>query len=171
MKWLLVCLAVFFIVAPAIAGEDPYIAVIGSDNRLNLVYQNFYFGSEAQQFLYDQDDFAVPTCVDGATVPAVNGYMRIPSPAKPGCESFFSQTPMIQKEICYAQRISIDGLLPGTFNAKTPAGNAGWYEWWIRLPKKPSGEINIVIKCGVVKPNAHAVYDYNAVKLCAAETC
>ena len=58
----------------------------------------------------------------------------------------------------------------GLFNAKTPAGNSGWYEWWIRLPKKPSGEINIVIQCGVVKPNAFAVYDFDSVLLCAAET-
>ena len=58
----------------------------------------------------------------------------------------------------------------GLPNAKTPAGNAGFYEWWIRLPKKPSGEINIVIQCGVLKPNAFAVYDFDSVELCAAET-
>jgi hypothetical protein len=180
MKWLFVCLAVFFIVAPAMAGEDPYIAVVGSDNGL-FTLKSYFFGIEALQFLYPQADFGVPTCVAGATVPAVSQFMRIPSPAKPGCESFFSQTPMIQKEVCNARRVvdeggfaQLDGnpapVDPGFTNAKTPAGNAGWYEWWIRLPKKPSGEINIVIKCGVLKPNAHAVYDFNAVKLCAAET-
>ena len=31
MKWLCACLAVLFMVAPAMAGEDPYIGVVDSD--------------------------------------------------------------------------------------------------------------------------------------------
>ena len=155
MKWLFVCLAVFLMVAPAMAGEDAYIAIVGNDNTAN----GFYFSPKYQQFLYDQTVFAVPLCF---TKPGV------PQP----CEIFNAQTPKIQAELC---DLSGTGLPPnnvdrGLKNAKTPAGNSGWYEWWIRLPKKPSGEINIVIQCGVVKPNASAVYGYDSVRLCAAET-
>jgi hypothetical protein len=49
--------------------------------------------------------------------------------------------------------------------------NAGWFEWFIRLPKKPSGEINICIQCGVLKPNTFTPFTgFLAVEECAAET-
>jgi len=155
MKWLFLCLAVFFMVAPAMAGEDAYMAIVGLDYQANP----FYFSPKYQQFLYNETVFGVETCFTKAGVPE-------------RCEIFKAQTPLIQAELC---DLSGTGFPPnntdrGLKNAKTPAGNAGWYEWWIRLPKKPSGEINIVIQCGVVKPNASAVYGYDSVRLCAAET-
>jgi hypothetical protein len=119
--------------------------------------------------MYPQETFGVPVCF-GSTNPGPSTYFR---EGGPGCESFLSQTPMIQSEVCHLAPnpglTNFDKFLTAP-NAKTPAGNAGWYEWWIRLPKKPSGEINIVIQCGVVKPNAFAVYEFDAVALCAAET-
>jgi hypothetical protein len=174
MKWLCACLAVLFMVAPAMAGEDPYIAVVGNDCRARDV--PFYFSPKHLQFFYDQDFIGVPLCF-GSTNPAPSQYLRV---GNTGCESFFAQTAMNQPEVChYARNFDDEELTPTYFNGdqfitlpnvKTPAGNSGWYEWWIRLPKKPSGEINIVIQCGVVKPNAFAVYHYDSVKLCAAET-
>ena len=67
MKWLFVCLAVFFMVAPAMAGEDAYIAIVGNDNTANP----FYFSPKYQQFLYDQTVFAVPVCFTKPGVPRV----------------------------------------------------------------------------------------------------
>ncbi|MCG6534717.1 MAG: type VI secretion system baseplate subunit TssG, partial [Syntrophales bacterium LBB04] len=153
MKWLFVCLAVFFMVAPAMAGEDPYIATVGDDYLIGQQF-SFYFSPKYQQFMYNQAAFAVPVCVIGATIPAANGYLRFPPSPVSGCESFFSQTPTIQAEVCDLSGTGTgpQGALPPFYyedfleargaNAKTPAGNSGWYEWWIRLPKKPSGEIN-----------------------------
>jgi hypothetical protein len=185
MKWLFACLAVLLMVAPAMAGEDPYIAIVGNDMT---AANSFYFSPKHTQFLYNQIDFAVDVCVKGtAPLPTQANFsflrpMNVPGGTGPGiggvsCESFFAQTPAIQPEICDV--INGDGAgsqhaLPpftfrGLFTAKTPAGNAGWYEWWVRLPKKPSGEINIILQCGVVKPNAFAVYGFDAVLLCAAE--
>ena len=43
--------------------------------------------------------------------------------------------------------------------ALTSAGNSGWYEWVIALPKKPEGEINLEIQCGVLKPNSWEFLD------------
>jgi hypothetical protein len=52
----------------------------------------------------------------------------------------------------------------------TGAGNSGWYEWVIALPKKPEGELNLEIECGVLKPNSFEFLDYDAITSCAAET-
>ena len=184
MQWLLALLAVLFMVAPAMAGEDPYIAIVGKDcvpTVTNAIKQvcgadgtaiPFYFSPKYQQFMYDENDpttFAIPTSF--GTFPPKNQFTRVGSA---GQEQFRSQTANNQTEVCYAG--------PGTNpadskNSKTPASNAGFYEWYINLPKKPSGEINIVIQCGVVKPNALAFFpppytnpSQSAIELCAAET-
>jgi hypothetical protein len=166
MKWLLTCLAVLFIVAPAMAGEDPYIAVVDND----ILANSFYFSPKYTQFFYDQTSIGAPVC--SGTFPPLSQYTRV---GGAGCEQFLSQTAMNQPEVCdltgqVTDQIPVSYRDRGLPNAKTPAGNTGFYEWWIRLPKKPDGEINIVIQCGVVKPNAFAVYDYDSVALCAAET-
>ena len=177
MKWLLALLAVLFMVAPAMAGEDPYIAIVGKDcvpGVTNAVGQGctdgkavpFYFSPKYQQFMYDENDpanFAIPTSF--GTFPKAGQYTRVGSS---GQEMYRSMTANNQVEVCY-QGLLDDGI-QGNPNSKTPAGNAGFYEWYINLPKKPSGEINIVIQCGVLKPNALAFYPTSAIELCAAET-
>ena len=165
MKWLLAVLAVFFMVAPAMAGEDPYIGIVGNDG---LAYKSFYFSPKHTQFLFDQWGYLGIPDVFGTQDP-VNQYTRV---GAAGGEQFRSQTLNNQAEVC---DLSGHGSPPlfvtrGLPNALTPAGNAGFYEWWIRLPKKPSGEINIVIQCGILKPNAFAAYLFNSMELCAAET-
>jgi len=134
MKWLCAWLAVLCMVVPAIAGEDPYIAVV--DNDAAVVGWDFYFNLTQQQFVLDQESMGIP----------VAG------------EEFRSQTASSRRDVCDQT------LTRGLPNAKTPAGNAGFYEWRIRLPKKPSGEINIAIACGVMKPGG------TSIELCAAET-
>jgi len=158
MKWLFAFLAVLFMVAPAMAGETPYIAIVDNDISANT----FYFSPKYTQFLYDQDYIGVPVCYTKAGVPQV-------------CEIFKAKTSINQPEVCDYDGTGTAGNVPpfttrGEKNTKITAGNSGWYEWWIRVPMKPDGEINIVIQCGVVKPNAFAVYGFDAVALCAAET-
>ncbi len=166
MKWLLVCLAVCFMVAPAMAGEDPYISIVGPD------YQGspFYFSPKHFQFMYNEnaDPFFIPTAF--GSFPPVNQYTRV---GGTGTEQFRSQTFNSAVEVCHVATDAViltEDLFNTLPNAKTPAGNSGFYEWFIRVPKKPDGEINIVIQCGVVKPNAVAVYQGQAIELCAAET-
>ena len=158
MKWLFVCLAVCFMVSSAMAGEDPYISIVGPDYLGNP----FYFSPKHFQFMYNEnaDPFFIP--VTFGSFPPVNQYTRV---GGAGQEMFRSQTLNSAVEVCDATTAA-----RGLKSAKTPAGNAGFYEWYIRVPKKPDGEINIVIQCGVVKPNAVAVYHYEAIELCAAET-
>jgi len=138
-------------VTAAFAGEDPYIAVVGNDIAANP----FYLSPKYLQFVYDQTIFAVPTTG----------------------ESFRAQYPVIQPEVC-----DIAGTGSGTFgssppfsflgnpNARVGAGNSGFFEWFVRLPKKPVGEINLVLQCGVIKPDTFADLAFGAVELCAAET-
>ena len=129
-----------FMVAPAMAGEDPYIGIV--DNDTNGKGWHFYFNLRQQQFLVDQD----------AGGPLATG------------EQFRSQTASTRQEVCDTKSQAVTLPYVTLPNAKTPAGNSGFYEWSINLPKKPSGEINIVIECGVLKPGG------TSVGLCAAET-
>jgi len=151
MKWLIGCLLGLMMVTAAFAGEDPYVAVVGNDISANT----FYLSPKYLQFVYDQTIFGVPTTG----------------------ETFRAQFPVIQPEVC-----DINGTGSGTFgssppftflgnpNARVGQGNSGFFEWYIRLPKKPVGEINLVLQCGIIKPDTFADLAFGAVELCAAET-
>jgi len=169
MKWLIGFLVALFMVSAAMAGEDPYIAIVGND----IAYNPFYFSMKYGQFLYDQEspEFSVPSCITNGTegflgqtgfiIPAYRTY-----PA--GCEQFRSSNAVNQPEVC-----DLNGYPDSFFgepNSRVTAFNTGIFQWYIRLPKKPNGEINIAIQCGILKPNAFALYQFDAVELCAAET-
>ncbi|RPJ11570.1 MAG: hypothetical protein EHM36_01180 [Deltaproteobacteria bacterium] len=150
MKWLIACLLALVMVTPALAGEDPYIAVVGNDINANA----FYLSPKHVQFLHDQTIAAIP----------VTG------------EVFTANSAIIQPEICDTTGIAAGPqngppfTFRGNFNGRITAGNAGWYEWVVRLPKKPSGEINLCIQCGLLKPNAFTFLGFESVLDCAAET-
>ena len=178
MKWLIGCLLALVMVSAAFAGEDPYIAIVGNDAITGVGLGNgvgnpFYFSQKHQQFLYDQDLISVPVCF--GSFPLVTPQTRV---GGVGCEQFRSNSPINQPEICDTNGLVIEGSGndPDTFtffgepNAVVRKQNAGYFEWFIRLPKKPSGEINICIQCGVLKPNTFAFEQFDAIDLCAAET-
>jgi len=138
-------------VSPALAGEDPYVAIVGND--INAI--PFYFSPKYLQWAYDQTIFAVPTTG----------------------EQFSAQMPVIQPEICDTTGTGTGpfGSLPpftfrGKANARVSQGNAGWFHWYVRLPKKPVGELNLVFQCGIIKPDTFANMGFQAVNYCAAET-
>jgi len=168
MKWLVALVLALAMITPAFAGEDPYISIVGTDSRANT----FYVSPKYQQFMFNENAFPFNIPVSFGSIPAVNQYTRVGSA---GTEMFRSQTLNNQAEICdYSGRVVQDGSITfwdrGLDNAVTRAGNSGFFEWYVRLPKKPSGEINLAIQCGVLKPNAFASYFYDAIELCAAET-
>ena len=150
MKWLFACLIALLLVTPAMAGEDPYIGVVGNDINANT----FYLSPKYVQFLHDQTVASIP----------VTG------------EVFTANSAIIQPEICDTTGIAAGPqngppfTFRGNFNGRVTAGNAGWYEWVVRLPKKPSGEINLCIQCGILKPNAFTFLGFESVLDCAAET-
>lgn len=173
MKWFFSFILALLIATEAFAGEDLYLAIVGGDDHANP----FYVSPEHLNFLYNEELFGIP--VRGAADPALECTLpaSLPLPERMACETFRSQYPIIQPEIC---DLSGEGSGPegkdppfttaGNVNAKVTAGFAGWFEWFIRLPKKPAGQIGLAFQCGVVKPNAFALYDFGAVRLCSAET-
>lgn len=166
MRWIISLMLVLAMVTSAMAGEDPYIAIVGND--INAA--GFYVSSNYKQFMYDQEAWSVPVC-DGTFPGAYNVYGH--PVYGPGCEQFRSQTPVIQPEICdingYAEGVNYFSDY-GRPNALIRMGDSGWYEWYVRLPKTPSGQINLVLQCGILKPGAFAFLQYDAITLCAAET-
>lgn len=160
-RWSIGCLLALFLVSPALAGEDPFLAIVGNDINANP----FYFSPKYLQFAFDQTEFDIPVC-SGTFPTAFRNFAA-------GCEQFRSQGPVNQPEICDASGV-VNG--PGDFtfrgepNARVTARNTGFFEWFIRLPKKPSTSLNICIQCGVLKPNSFALAGFNAVEACAAET-
>ncbi len=75
-------------------------------------------------------------------------------------EHFKASQPVLQDEKCV--------LDPNAYetnpNARVREGNAGYWEWHIVLPKKPQGNLNVVIQCGILKPQEMDVLE------CAGET-
>lgn len=148
-------------------GEQPYIAVVGND----ILANPFYLSPKYLQFLFDQNALGVPICssVNNINIP-VTAATRV---GLAGCEQFRAQTPLIEPEVCDVSGI-VNGLSDFTFfgepNASIKANNSGFFEWFIRLPAKPNGEINLCIQCGILKPDSFAIYAFEAVEKCAAET-
>jgi hypothetical protein len=170
MRWLISLLLALAMVTPAFAGEDPYIATVTFTSNLQHVAlycdkyatNTWYVSPKNQQFLLEE---AVFLGADAMCAP-ISGTTQ-------QCEQFKALTAVNQPEVCYFEAEPddagpYDGIrLP---NAVVRAGNAGKFEWYVRLPKKPSGEINLVLQCGVLKPNSFSFYHYQSIEVCAAET-
>lgn len=186
MKWIVALVLTLLMVTPAMAGQDPYVAFVGQDDLRNP----WYISSKHAQFTFNENDFGIYT-TPWKPLPGVEGVQYQPpmtcrtdiAATDPNaCEKFRSQQPAIQPEVCdltgpsdapFIGQEKAPNQTPnmvGNTNSRVTAGNAGWYEWYIRLPKKPTGQINLVLQCGVLKPNAFAIYGSEAIELCAAET-
>jgi len=164
-------------VTPAFAGEDPYVATVTCTANTTAACLSdrpttanpaggtnpWYVSEKHQQFLLDEVGFLT----SDAMCQAISGTTS-------QCEQFKSISEINQPEICYYT--TAGGFLPGEpangklKNAVVRAGNAGKFEWYVRLPKKPSGEINLVLECGVLKPNSFTFNGYQSIERCAAET-
>jgi hypothetical protein len=163
-------------VSPVMAGEDPYIAIVGNDciktspTDTTCSGNPFYVSPKYQQFMYNEVDMGITACY--GTFPAAYSVPLHPAYGA-GCEQFRSLKQVNAPEICDTTGVYTNSNLfvdRGNKNSVVGAGNTGWYEWYIRLPKKPDGEINLVLQCGVLKPNTFALLKYETVSLCAAET-
>ena len=171
MKWVIGFLLTFVMVPAAFAGEIPYIAIVGNDcvssvgsvviDQEACVANPFYFSPKHEQFLFDQEvDLGVPVCDPFSNVPPFDTFTRVGDAT--GCEMFKSNKPINQPEICD----TLGGRGEPNAVITTLDANGSFFEWWIRLPRTPEGEINICIQCGVLKPNTEQF----GVLQCAAET-
>jgi hypothetical protein len=153
MKWLISLVLALVMVTPAFAGEDPYIGIVGRDSEHN----RFYVSPKYTQFMFNEVAWL------GSDAMTWGGYS----------EKFVSLPEINQPEVCdtigkFGENNIFDDR--GNTNGVVRKQNAGYFEWYVRLPKKPSGEINLVLQCGVLKSNSFAPYHYRAIELCAAET-
>ncbi len=170
MKWVIGFLLVLVMVSAGFAGEIPYIAIVGNDCVVGsgdsvvidqpCVANPFYFSPKHQQFLLDQEELGVPVCDPFSNVPPFDKFTRVGDAT--GCEMFKSNAPIDQPEVCDVQ--GLGGEPNAVITTLSPSGS--FFEWWIRLPRTPEGEINICIQCGVLKPNTEQF----GVLACAAET-
>jgi len=169
MRWFIALVLALVMVTPAFAGEDPYIATVTftaitqnpTTNNDKNGTNTWYVSPKHQQFLLDEVGFLGPD----AMCQPISGTTG-------QCEQFKALTEINQPEVCYYSTQPWTGSPsdPGLRNAVVRAGNAGKFEWWVRLPKKPSGEINLVLECGVLKPNSFSFNHYESIEVCAAET-
>lgn len=121
-------------VGTALAGQEPYVAVVGFDRNI----PQFYISDKLYQFTHDFD---------------------VPLPGLP--ESFFASQPITQPEWC---QIPGDSPIFTNRNARVREGNEGFFQWTVALPKKPQGNLNIVLQCGILKPQETDIWE------CAGET-
>ena len=80
-------------------------------------------------------------------------------------ENFQHQFNADDPEVCDAS-----GVAATNVNVLTPHNNAGFYEWHVVLPKKPQGNINLVLQCGILKPESFGFLGSEAIESCAGET-
>jgi hypothetical protein len=153
---LVLVVAVVFVV-PAFAGQEPYKAVVWDDSDL---YQDepFYISPKAAQFLHPDTAY----CCEDFIHPAQ------PQP-EVCCKSLVCVTPGPTTPPSQCTEWKCQDFQVKE-NYKVGAGNAGEYEWWIQLPKKPEGELNIEIECGILKPNAFSLFGPEAINICAGIT-
>jgi hypothetical protein len=147
----------------AFAGQEPYIATVCDDTGIDSAYcvetalgittstancpsafEDFYLSAKEYQFTHTNRDEAyrpvvsVPTFASG--------------------ETFKASTAINQPDYCRVQPVvgpSADPACPDPATNRTArlkAKNSGVYEWTIVLPKKPEGNLNLAIQCGVFKP-------------------
>ncbi len=128
------------------AGEEPYVAYVSDDTDTST----FYLSGKLRQPGFS------------------HRFSHFPGEEFEG----FNTTPF-QPEVCQVT----EGPRPpdlGTWNVNDneliTAGNSGSYHWDIELPKKPEGNLNITIQCGIVKQDAEFIFGLEAVLVCAAET-
>jgi hypothetical protein len=131
---------------------------------------NYYSGCE--DVLFPPDPRITSDCTDF-------GYAFLCPSA---CSEHFKPvkvSALKQPEVCctVAQAIPVGTVAeipviecPAEGTAMISSGNSGEYEWVIGLPKKPEGELNLEIECGVLKPNALSFVGEDAINVCAAIT-
>jgi len=194
----IVLVVVMILAAPAFAGEEPYKAAVYEDNEIPSFYispklaqfthpETFYYGHCYYYFCNPTGPVDPEVCVP------LDGNCFICSSK---CqERFSSKTAPISPEVCCDQETadsyhcsktggscnptdpncqgkdnSCISDCPDIGNSRITAGHSGWYEWVIGLPEIPVGELSIEIECGVLKPDALAIYGQDAINVCAAET-
>jgi hypothetical protein len=125
------------------AGQEPYVGVVGVDEDMN----RYYIEEKLWRWLHPE--------------------ISVGEDFRP---SIYAST---AEEVCLADHEHETTQEYANEVYEIPYFNEGGYEWIIQLPKKPRGNLNIQIQCGVLKPNADSVagmFGVAPVDICAGET-
>jgi hypothetical protein len=169
-------LAFALMAGAAIAGEEPYVAVVGDDQGIlrapvpAIAYENQGIDCEGvgcrTESLNSLEEFYLEPKLYQAGFTHPNTYF---------VEELFDADNVlipydrVNTEICDNK---FDQVIPAVNrNVRARSGApADWFSWDIVVPKDPLGSINIVLQCGVVKPNQVYVVAPNPADNCAGET-
>jgi len=167
-KKLLACslaAAVMSITGTALAGQEPFVATVGPDS--GSADGLFPTGSDRDLDFYISPKLRQFTEHD-CTADSFPGESFT---AHTGANATGGARVLNQPEICDTAGQTFGGFVfRGDWNARVPGQNSGSYRWKIALPKKPNGPINIVLECGILKPQQFGVDGFEAVKRCAGYT-
>ena len=144
-------IAVVALSGTAFAGQEPYIATVGDDTTI----PPFYISPKHQQFLHPN--------TDPAYFPERFAH-RFNADDPEVCHSLMAQT------TGNTEAVQLVKPFRTNLNVLTPHNNDGFYSWTVVLPKKPRGNLNLVIQCGILKPEAFQFLGYEAIQACAGET-
>lgn len=130
----------------ALAGQTPYVAVVGEDTDSG---NDFYTSPKHRQYQYSGlHDAATP-----------EAFMVFDARGFPG-RGFAPR----------GEQCDIDFGTAGNANQYLAAGRSGSYEWLITLPMRMHGNMNINIQCGLLKPNTETATIGHPMLECAGET-
>lgn len=139
---LLVLAVVAILVGEYGRAEEPYVASVGADDAI----AKFYIEPRLYQFTLQTE-------------------------ATDSAESFtVGRGASLAPEVC---NLDFDGgsqNIGAEVNANwmIPRGGRGHFQWIVRLPHRPSGNLILALQCGVLKPNAAFLFDEPVLK-CAGE--
>lgn len=154
----------------AFAGQEPYLATVGDDIKI----KKFYVEPKLYQFTHSTpaDDVLVKD-KDGNPIPGQLARTAcIQNPTLAQCKDIERFTADPRSARLFPRDVCNVNYPVGEENPTyiIDRGNAGYFEWIIRLPKKPNSDLSVIVQCGVLKPNAYALWGQNSVKICAGET-
>jgi len=172
-KKLLACTlaaAAMSIAGAALAGQEPYLATVGADSgdlESPPAFTNpadpkrdldFYVSPKIRQFTQHRctgDGIAVGESFQAFTLINGGGSLR----------------PITQPEVCDLSGNRIGGFVfRGDWQARVTGQNQGSYRWRVALPKKPNGPINVVLECGIIKPQQFSPFGFKVTEDCAGYT-
>jgi hypothetical protein len=142
------------------AGQEPYVGVAGDDIYMN----RYYLEAKLWRWLHEEGDIGVEESYQmlgesfgGSANLSDNAEVCIPPEG-------YDLTPN-------GDDLNGSHLVPDETVQHLPVDNAGHFRWVIQLPKKPRGNINIQLQCGVLKPNTYGLFGMpKAVDYCSGET-
>jgi hypothetical protein len=139
------------------AGQEIYVGVVGQDDLM----KRYYLEEKLHRWLHPEQTSTQEAFWSRNTSRNI--------------EVCINEEGFLDEELWESKTVPPDATvneqLTYALNYHLSHNNAGEFHWKINLPKKPRGNINIQLQCGVLKPNAFTREGMpGAIDYCAGET-